>query len=113
MSALFVPLGGPLLWAGLGDGGAEVLAWNNVLTLLLADGNTTEKVLNKKCHLYSLFKIVKTYSVVVPALTVTLGIDVTSINWHVVSDSGNVLAKGWIIGHSKMIDHTLCVWLEL
>ena len=50
-----------------------------------------------------------TYSVVVPALTVTLGVDVTSINWHVVSDGGNVLAEGWIIRHSKVIDYTLCL----
>ena len=45
MGALLVPLGGPLLWACLGNGGAEVLAWDSVLTLLLTYGNATEKVL--------------------------------------------------------------------
>ena len=45
LGALLVPLGGPLLWACLGNGGAEVLAWDSVLTLLLTHGNAAEKVL--------------------------------------------------------------------
>ena len=81
---LLVPIGRPLLGADLGDLIAEVLARDRVLALLLAHGNTTEEI-----------------GVVVPALAITLGVDVARISDEIVGHlGGDELTEGGIVGHS-------------